>query len=215
MNPRAPKLVSTHPRKDLSLQEFNVMKERLKFQMPSEAAKEPVLGTKRSVSLFVKVKNMQSYDRKRKGSSALWNQNQLSLLVEKIEESPTMTLQDMLQWSINQGFPGISASTLHHYLDMKLITFKVGRVVPLARNSDATKASRTDYATWLSANFGRNHIYIDECGFTLWTAPRRGRAPVGQTPNIVVSSQQGKNQSLVMAMCAETGMLIWRIVDGL
>ena len=37
------------PRKDLSLQEYQVMKERLKFQGPADAAREPVLGKIRSL----------------------------------------------------------------------------------------------------------------------------------------------------------------------
>ena len=43
-NPRVEKHSRTVPRRDLTVQEFNVMKERLKFQMPSEAAMEPRSG---------------------------------------------------------------------------------------------------------------------------------------------------------------------------
>jgi len=214
LNPRTEKRSRSIPRQDLTQEEYNVMKERLKFQIPSEAAKEPVLGTKRSLTLFLKVRRMDSFLSGRRGSSAIWDERMISHLLSKIEESPAMTLQDMLQWSSEQGYPAVASSTLHRHLDMKLVTLKVGRIIPLSRNSDGTKSSRIEYANWRSANFGRHHIYIDECGFTLWTAPRRGRAPQGQTPNIVVSSQQGKNQTVIMAISVATGMIIWRIVDG-
>jgi len=54
---------------------------------------------------------------------------------------------------------------------------------------------------------------MDESGFTLWTAPKRGRAPSGETPNIAVSSQQGRNQSLVMAISATSGIVLFCICD--
>jgi len=144
--PRREKKSRSSPRKDLSLQEFQVMKERLKFQRPAEAAREPVLGTIRSVSLFVKVMKMESFQKSRKGSSTAWNEENISQVIARIEESPTMSLQQIVQWSNEQGFPRVSVSTLHRYLDLKLITYKVGKTVPFARNSEATKSLRVEYA---------------------------------------------------------------------
>jgi len=95
-----------------------------------------------------------------------------------------------------------------------MITYKVARIVPFARTSEETKNARVNYASWLSLNFGTQQIYIDECGFNLWTAPKCGRAPVGKTPHIVVSSQQGRNQTLILAISSMSSIIHWSIVNG-
>jgi hypothetical protein len=104
------------PRKDLSREEFGVMKERLKFFSAEEAAKELVLGKRRSASSFLKVARMVSFESKRKGSKSAWNDSMINNLVTKIEEEPAISLHDMLEWATKQGYPSVSLSTLHRYL---------------------------------------------------------------------------------------------------
>ena len=203
-----------NPRKDITEAEFAVMKERLKYRSALDAANEPVCGVLRSVSSFLRVAKMETFENSRKGSSPVWDDGMISQLVAKIEQEPTITIRQMIEWSAEKGFPSVSVSTIHQYLDMKMITYKVGRVIPLARNSEHVLTSRHEYATWLSSNFGLHQIYIDECGFNLWTAPKHGRAPSGKTPHVIVSSQQGRNQTLILAISSRASVVHYEIING-
>ena len=202
------------PRKDLTREEFAIMKERLKRCSASEASLEPVLGAMRSTSSFLKVSKMAEFESRRKGSSPVWSDWMVQRLIQKIEEEPSIKLSDMVKWGVAQGFPEVSQSTLHKYLDLRMITYKIARVIPFARNSEACKTARQEYAAWLSANFGQHQVYMDECGFNLWTAPKHGRALSGKTPHIVVSSQQGRNQSLILAISSKSSVVHWDLLNG-
>ena len=188
---RVPRRSRDKQRKEITEAEFAVMKERLRHCSAEDAAKEPVFGALRSASSFLRVAKKETFGSQRKGSSPVWDDGMIGQLIEKIEQDPTITIPQMVEWGIRRGFPSVSVSTIHRYLDMQMITYKVARVIPFARNSEDVKTARQDYASWLSSNFGVHQIYIDECGFNLWTAPKHGRAPSGITPHVVVSSQQG------------------------
>ena len=85
---------------------------------------------------------------------------------------------------------------------------------PIDRNSPGTKASRRDYAVWFMQNANANFIFVDECGFNLYTARTRGRARINQRAVRQVTSSKGKNLNLLMAVAPATGLYYHELEEG-
>ena len=51
------------------------------------------------------------------GSVRRWSNAQITALVRHIEENPTKTLQELVNWGTTQGFPDVSVQTISGYLD--------------------------------------------------------------------------------------------------
>lgn len=152
--------------------------------------------------------------RQRMGPVRKWTPEQVRTLVEHVEESPCETLQELSDWAVGQGMGHVCLQTIANYLEGELITYKVARREPDARNSPSTKASRREYASWFLSDPGREYIYIDETGISLWTTRGHGRARRGVTPAVLVSAQRGVNKSVVMAICERHGILHSMIRSG-
>ena len=77
--------------------------------------------------------------------------------------------------------PPISITTLAKLLDGQLITMKKLEDIPIDRNRIDVKNDRREYARWLTTEaLNENLIYVDECGFNLFTQRTRRRARIGQ-----------------------------------
>ena len=78
--------------------------------------------------------------------------------------------------------PPISITTLAKLLDGQLITIKkLEDILPIDRNRIDVKNDRREYARWLTTEaLNENLIYVDECGFNLFTQRTRRRARIGQ-----------------------------------
>ena len=57
-------------------------------------------------------------------------------------------------------------------------------------------------------------VWLGECGFNLWSTPRRGRAPKGKRARLARLNTPGKNLTLVVAVCALYGLVEWMFVEG-
>ena len=98
-----------------------------------------------------------------------------------VEDYPGFTLKQ-----INQELrrrqpqkPHISISFLACMFDGQLIKLKKLEDAPIERNSPVTKEQRRLYATWLvEEGVNMNIIYVDECGFDLFTRLTRGNGIV-------------------------------------
>lgn len=77
--------------------------------------------------------------------------------------------------------PQVADCTIARMLDGALYTSKLVRDVPPQRNSQHVLDARFEYATWLlQEGVARPRIYVDECGFNIWTRRSMGRSPSGK-----------------------------------
>jgi transposase len=136
------------------------------------------------------------------------------VLLAFIEENPLVTL-DVIKGYL-ESVCGVTAATttISNYLDAQLITVKKLRDVPSERNSVSTKERRFTYAKWMIENdVADKCIYVDECGFNLWTKRSYGRAKKGSRCFIMNEGERGQNLSLCMAI-GLSGIVHYKIIIG-
>lgn len=134
-----------------------------------------------------------------------------------VERNAAYTLKQ-INAQLRQTFPQkphISISTLATMLDGQLVAMKNLEDAPVERNSPDTKEERRQYATWLAAEgVNQNIVYVDECGFNLYTRRTRGRALVGQRAVRQVAASRGRNLNLLMAISPTVGVVYHEVVIG-
>ena len=104
-------------------------------------------------------------------------------LHEIINENCLLTL-----WQINDELrrrmpdkPEIHDRTVARALDGMLLRMKLARLLPAELNKPNVIQKRVDYANWFMANGVLHHcVFVDECGYNIWTAQSHGRARVGE-----------------------------------
>ena len=104
--------------------------------------------------------------------------------------------------------PVISISTLARTLDGMFMTIKLAEDIPGGRNEQRVLDQRVEYAQWfLRAGVVGHCIYIDECGYNIWTRRTYGRAPRGEPVRRVVNNQRGRNCNITFAISNEIGLI--------
>ena len=74
------------------------------------------------------------------------------------------------------------------------------------------KKDRREYDRWLTTEaLKENLIYVDECGFNLFTRRTRGRARIGQRAVRQVLNTRGKNLTLILAIFPSVGILYFEL----
>lgn len=137
-------------------------------------------------------------------------------LVHFVEEKPTATLSEMRAFLLRE-YPEVevSQSTIRRHLEGALITLKLLRSVPISWISDEVKDERAEFSRWmLSEGITKNLVYLDECGYNLWTARTQGRASRGQRAIRIVDRQRGKNLTLCLAVSPAHGLVHHFFVEG-
>jgi len=89
--------------------------------------------------------------------------------------------------------PRICERSVARTLEGMLFRVKLARPVPADRNRPDVIQKRLDYANWFMGHAVVNHsVFIDECGFNIWTARTHGRARRGNGPTdrSVVSEEE-------------------------
>ena len=87
------------------------------------------------------------------------------LLIQWIEDTPDITLKQMSEKLVENGFEKIHPSTIHRHLQMKLITIKKMQLHPARRNSAVTKQKRKDFVSWLqNQHEALKFVWVDETG---------------------------------------------------
>jgi len=165
----------------------------------------------RSVYLLIKSENGVFARAVHPGAARRWSPEQVARLVARVEEEPVSTLEELAVWGDGQGFPRVSPQTIASYLEGELITYKVARIEPMMRNAVATKEARYEYAGWYLRTDINRIVFVDETGICLWTTRNRGRALIGMTPRIIVSSQRETNRTIAMAIAFGRGVLCSQI----
>ena len=131
-----------------------------------------------------------------------------------IEGNPLVTLKQLKQdvLSIFTNKPIFSEATLARALDGELISLKLARDCPAERNSERVKLSRKNFAEWMiNAGIATHRVYVDECGYNLWTRRSYGRSVVGERVNRIVGGQRGRNATVVAAISDKVGLLYHEI----
>lgn len=141
--------------------------------------------------------------------------NILEALIQFIEEKPTATLQEMRSFLLADHDCNVSVSTIRGHLDGAFITIKQLRSIPKAWITDSVKEERCGFARWMMEEGVLKHlVFIDECGFNVWTSRTQGRSPRGSRAVRVVDCQRGQNLTLCMAVSSRLGLVHFSFVTG-
>lgn len=142
----------------------------------------------------------------------------IEFLLSIIGEKPTMTLMEMRRklLSVFPELPAtLSPTTISRALDGSLITLKLMRNVPTEWNSDEVKNERRDYATWYLQEGGlRETVFVDECGFNIWTSRTQGRSERGSRAVRIVCGSRGKNLTVCLAVSPRLGRVHFSFIEG-
>ena len=111
--------------------------------------------------------------------------------------------------------PIIHDRTVARALDGMLFRVKLVRVLPADRNRPDVLQKRTDYANWFM-NHGvvRHAVFVDECGYNIWTARTQGRARLGERAYRQVCGQRGRNITVTMAISPINGLVFNSAILG-
>ena len=149
--------------------------------------------------------------------SSVLNDEMKRVLISFVEEKPTSTLME-LAGKLREQFPETqmpSRMTISRALDGEMYTLKMLRSIPVEWNSDRVKDERKVYTEWLlDICPSKSVIYLDECGFNIWTARTHGRSFRGQRAVRIVSGQRGKNLTVLLAVSPQHGLVHFTLVDG-
>lgn len=172
------------------------------------------LGVKRQTARSIVVTYLRDNRRdaiQRGGGRPLkTDQEMKDCLQEILDDNPLLTLNDINERLRQQlpDKPRISKSTLARTLDGMLITLKLAEDVPEARNAERVLQQRHDYSQWFLRHGIVGHcIFIDECGYNIWTRRSYGRAARGQPARRVVNNQRGRNCNVTFATSNEIGLV--------
>ncbi|XP_068701076.1 uncharacterized protein [Montipora foliosa] len=104
--------------------------------------------------------------------------------------------------------PRICERTVARTLEGMLFRVKLARPVPADRNRPDVIQKRLDYANWFMGHAVVNHsVFIDECGYNIWTARTHGRARRGERAYRQVCGQRGRNVTVTMAISPTNGLV--------
>ena len=116
-------------------------------------------------------------------------------LSEVVDENCLLTL-----WQINRELrrrlpnkPFIHDRTVARTLDGMLFRVKVARPLPAERNRPDVLERRTAYANWfMNRGVVQQSVFVDECGYNIWTSRSQGRARQGEWAYRQVCGQRAK-----------------------
>ncbi|CAB4007607.1 Cyclin-dependent kinase-like 2 [Paramuricea clavata] len=172
------------------------------------------IGVNRSTARGIVRRHLQEgqiAERPRGGPNHRKVDNEMKQCIEEIlNENPVLTLDGinrLLQERLPDK-PRIHSRTVGKVLNGMLYTFKLVRRCPAERNRPDVIQSRRDYAAWfLGEAIQRQIVFIDECGFNVWTARSQGRALRGDRAYRQVSGQKGRNISIILAVSSTFGLV--------
>ena len=109
---------------------------------------------------------------------------------------------------INQGLrqrlprkPAIHDRTVARTLEGMLYRVKLAKPLPDDRNRPDVLQKRVDYANWFMRHAVVKHsIFVDACGYNIWTATSNGRARLGERAYRQVCGQRERNVTVALAI---------------
>ena len=107
-------------------------------------------------------------------------------LIKILNENCLLTLTQLNQ-ELRQRLsrkPRICDRTVAKILEGMLLRIKLARPVHADRNRPDVIQKRLDYANWFIGHAMVNHtVFIDECGYNIWTSRSQGRARTEEERN--------------------------------
>ena len=111
--------------------------------------------------------------------------------------------------------PRIHDRTVARTLDGMLLRFKIARRQPAERNSPDVIQKRHDYANWFMGQAIASHtVFVDECGYNIWTARSQSRAIPGERAYRQVCGQRGRNLTVTLAIFPTAGLVFYFAIIG-
>ncbi len=111
--------------------------------------------------------------------------------------------------------PQVHERTIGKHLDGMVYSLKLSGILPADRNRPDVVEGRHDYANWFLEEANIHHpVFIDECGFSIWTARSQGRVRVGERAYRQVCGQKGRNLTICLAMSQVFGLVRYTIQMG-
>ena len=164
---------------------------------------ERLYGVKRDTAYRIR-SNRQYFTKPRGGSRGKKrDEDSLNFLLILIETRPDITLEEMRNKLILERGVTVSLSTIARQLEGRLITVKKLELIPTIRNYPANKDCRKQLTLWLQEQhgIGARFFYVDECGFSLYTARNRGRSVLGLPARRVADNQRTPHVTLLCVIC--------------
>lgn len=157
------------------------------------------------------IRENRTAERPRGGANNVkFNDEMRQCLEDIVNENCTLTIAAIntkLKERLPQ-MPIVNDRTISKHLNGMLYTLKLSRVQPAERNRPDVIQSRQAYARWFleDANLHQT-IFIDECGFNIWTARNHGRSKRGDRAYRQVCGQKGRNITICLAISPVFGLV--------
>ena len=111
--------------------------------------------------------------------------------------------------------PVIHDHTVARALEGMLYQVKLARPLPADRNRPDVLQKRVEYGNWFMGHAVVNHtVFIDECGYNIWTARSQGRALRGERAYRQVCGQRGRNVTVALAISPTSGLVFHSAILG-
>ncbi|XP_048582057.1 uncharacterized protein LOC116617834 [Nematostella vectensis] len=111
--------------------------------------------------------------------------------------------------------PRIYDRTVARTLDGMLFRVKLARPLPAERNRPDVLQKRVDYGNWfMNRGVVHHSVFVDECGYNIWTARSHGRARQGERAYRQVCGQRGRNITVTMAISPINGLVFHSAIIG-
>ncbi|XP_048587800.1 uncharacterized protein LOC125570301 [Nematostella vectensis] len=110
--------------------------------------------------------------------------------------------------------PRIHDRTVARTLDGMLFRVKLARPLPAERNRPDV-LQKIDYGNWfMNRGVVHHSVFVDECGYNIWTARSHGRARQGERAYRQVCGQRGRNITVTMAISPINGLVFHSAIIG-
>ena len=111
--------------------------------------------------------------------------------------------------------PVIHDRTVARALEGMLYRVKLARPLPADRNRPDVLQKRVEYGNWFMGHAVVNHtVFIDECGYNIWTARSQGRVLRGERAYRQVCGQRGRNVTVALAISPTSGLVFHSAILG-
>ena len=163
------------------------------------------LGVNRSTAIGIParyIRKRRIRERPRGGrNNVLVDDEMRQCLEEIINENCVLTLSQ-INGELRRRLPAkplIHGRTIARNLEGMLFRVKLVWHVPADRNRPGILQRRQEYGNWFMNHAIMCHcVFIDECGYNIWTARNHGRARQGECAYRQVCGQRGRNVTLAL-----------------
>ena len=143
-------------------------------------------------------------------NNALVDDEMRQCLEDIINENCVLTVSQ-INGEVRRRLPAkplIHDRTVARNLEAMLFRVKLVRPVPADRNRRDVLQRRQEYGNWfMNHAIMRHRVFIDECGYNIWTARNHGRARQGERAYRQICGQRGRNVTVALAVSPVNGLV--------